>query len=200
VEATQDLENAMARSIHFFAFAFALCTLVSGCNSSQKSGRSHKAPPATETLEPYQCGSVQRLHTYKGIFLASQPAPEDFDQAKRGGIKTVINLRHPAEQKDFDERQRVTVLGLAYHNPAWDGPDELTDAKIDEVRNLLRTSERPILLHCSSANRVGAIWIAYRTLDDGATLEAAVAEAKTIGIKSPDYERIAKDYVVRHQK
>ncbi len=169
-----------------------LMILVAGC----KSEPSHTAI-TTDKLEPYQCGNVARLHTYKGIFLASQPSADDFAQAKNGGVKTVINLRHASENKDFDEEAAVTKLGLGYHNPAWNGPDELTDAKIDSARELLRTAEDPILLHCSSANRVGAIWLAYRVLDDGATMDDALAEAKIVGLKSPAYERIIKNYIGR---
>lgn len=186
----------MNRIARIVTAVIAAAFLLTGCST----GKAGHTAITTEKLEPYQCGTVQRLHTYKGVFLASQPAVADFEQAKRGGVKTVINLRHASEIKDFDEQKVVTDLGLKYHNPAWDGPAELTDAKFDEVRNLLRTAERPILLHCSSANRVGAIWIAYRALDEGASLDDAVAEGKVVGIKSPDYERIAKDYVTRHQK
>lgn len=161
-------------------------------------GASHKAV-TTEKLEPYTCGTVQRLHTYQGVFLASQPQPADFEQAKKGGIKSVINLRHPGEVKEFDEKALVTGLGMEYHNPAWDGAAELTDAKFDEVRNLLKTSPRPILFHCASANRVGAHWLTYRALDGGLSIEEAIAEAKVVGLKSPNYEAKAIDYVKRHQ-
>lgn len=154
----------------------------------------------TDKLEPYTCGSVARLHTYQGIFLASQPAAEDFEQAKKGGIKTVINLRHPEENKKFNEMQVVLGQGLKYENPAWNGPEELTDAKFDEVRQLLNTAQRPILLHCASANRVGAHWLTYRVLDGGLSVEDALAEAKVVGLKSPDYEAKARDYIKRHQK
>lgn len=157
----------------------------------------HKAI-TTDKLEPYECGTVTKLHNFKGVFLASQPSAADFEQAKKGGIRTVINLRHPSENKDFVEAEVIKGLGLAYHNPAWNGPEELSDQRLDEVRNLLKTAERPILLHCSSANRVGPMWLVYRVLDDGASVEQATAEAKIVGMKSPDYERLAKDYVARH--
>lgn len=159
----------------------------------------HKAI-TTEKLEPYTCGSVQRLHTFAGIFLASQPEPADFEQAKRGGVKTVINLRHAKEQAGFDEAAHVAALGLGYVSLPWDGPDQLTDAVFDRARELLSSVEKPVLLHCSSANRVGAVWIPYRVLDGGLDLEAAVAEAKVVGLKSPDYERKAREYVARHVK
>jgi len=177
----------------------AVLTLIvlAGCASSPPD--THHAAITTDQLEPYQCGTVQRLHTYKGVFLASQPAAADFEQAKLGGVKTVINLRHAEEIRDFDEAKVVTDLGLAYHNVPWNGPGELGDAQFDRVRELLRTAERPILLHCSSGNRVGPMWLAYRALDDGATVEQATREAKTVGMKSPDFEAKALDYVARHQ-
>ncbi len=151
----------------------------------------------TEALEPYECGSVQRLHTMGGVFLASQPQPDDFAQAKKGGVKSVINIRHEDEDPTFDERRAIADLGLNYYNPAFNGPEEFTDAVIDENLRLLRTVERPVLYHCASANRVGAVWYIYRRIDGGLSHEAALAEAKTVGLKSPDYERMAADYVNR---
>ncbi len=173
---------------------FLIC-MVCGCTTQND----HRAV-TTEKLEPYECGTVTRLHTYKGVFLASQPKPADFEQAKKGGIKTVINLRHHKEIKDFDEQVEVAKLGLRYFNPAWNGPEELTDEKIDEIRGLLKEAERPILLHCSSANRVGTIWLAYRVLDDGLSYEEALQEAKVVGLKSPNYEAKVKDYIARKRK
>lgn len=158
----------------------------------------HEAITTTE-LEPYECGSITRLHTFGGIFLASQPMQADFEQAKLGGVKTVINLRHASELEGFDERAFVEGLGLAYVELPWNGAAELTDQVFTRSRELLNTVERPILLHCSSANRVGAVWIPWRVLDGGVTWEQALAEARTIGIKTPEYETKAKDYVARHR-
>jgi len=158
----------------------------------------HAAPKTTE-LEPYECCSVQRMHTINGVFLASQPAVEDFEQAKMGGIRTVINLRQPSETSNLDERAIVTGLGMNYYNPAWNGPAELTDHILDRSRELLRDAERPVLLHCSSANRAGAAWFAYRALDEGLDMSDALEEAKTVGLKSPEYERIVRKYIQRRR-
>ncbi len=175
----------------------ALVPIIFGGCVSQSAARQdsgHKAV-TTEKLEPYACGEITKLHTFQGIFLASQPAEADFEQAKKGGVKSVINLRHSAEQKDFNEKAKIEWLGLNYFNPAWNGPDELTDARFAEVQKLLETAERPILLHCASANRVGAHWIVYRVKNGGLSLDAAVAEARTVGLKSPDYEAKARAYL-----
>ena len=54
-----------------------------------------------------------------------------------------------------------------------------------------------MLLHCASSNRVGAVWLAYRALDGGLSIEEAKAEAKIVGLKSPALEAKAIDYVKR---
>lgn len=168
----------------------ALLTL--GCKSSNE----HHAI-TTDQLEPFECGTITRLHTHKGVFLASQPSAADFEQAKQGGIVTVINLRHASEQPDFNEQAFIEGLGLTYHNVPWSSPEELTDAKFDEVRGLLGDADRPILMHCSSANRVGAMWLAYRVLDEGASQEQALAEARAIGLRSPNFQARAIEYINR---
>ncbi len=116
-----------------------------------------------------------------------------------GGVQTVVNICHPKELS-FDEAGHVASLGLNYLNPAWNGPDELTDEMFATYREILREGERPMLLHCGSANRVGAVWLPYRVLDEGIEVEAALAEAKTVGLRSPAYEQKALDYIRRMQR
>ena len=156
-----------------------------------------KPPASGDKLEPYECGNVQRLHVFGQTFLASQPDQDDFKTAAEAGIKTVINLREPGEL-DWDEAARVKELGMAYVNVPFKAPDSLNDAVFDNVRALLNSKgNKPLILHCSSANRVGAIWLAHRVLDGGATYDEALEEAKTVGLKLPAYTEKAKDYIER---
>lgn len=169
---------------------------VLGCSGSETTTQAESKAITTEVLEPSECGTIVRLHELGGVLLASQPKPADFALArKQEGVKTVINLRHPVEIMDFDEQKIVEEEGMRYVNVPFDGPDELTDEVFDAVRDLLESAERPILLHCSSANRVAATWLPYRVLDGGLTYVEALAEAKTVGLKSPDYEQRARDYI-----
>ncbi|MEM9556140.1 MAG: protein tyrosine phosphatase family protein [Acidobacteriota bacterium] len=162
-------------------------------------GQDHGKAPAAEAPETPEYGTIARLHTLDGVFLASQPQPADFERARTDGVKTVINLRHE-DETDFDEPTVVEELGLGYVHLPFNGPDELTDEVFDQARELLRTTERPILLHCGSANRVGAVWLPYRVLDEGLSWDEALAEAKEVGLKTPAYEELAKDYVERHSR
>ena len=147
--------------------------------------------PLVSTPAPVRGAEAGVARLAVGLPLIGAPAP------KLGGVKTVINQRHASELEDFDERAVVGALGLAYYNPAWNGADELTDEILDETRELLRTVERPVLIHCSSANRTGATWFAFRVLDEGLSLEAGLDEAKLVGLRSPDYERIVRNYIAR---
>lgn len=153
-----------------------------------------------DKLEPFQCGKVARLHTLGGLFLASQPEQDDFTHAKEAGIKAVLNLRQPDEM-DWDEGKLVKSLGMEYVNLPFRAPATLTDEVFDKARKLLGDKEkRPLLVHCASANRVGAVWLVHRVLDDGKSYEDALEEAKTVGLALPAYEEKAKDYISRTQK
>lgn len=170
-------------------------TLLVGCAGQA----SHKAFVA-DKLEPYECGTITRLHTYSGVFLASQPRPDDLRQARLGGVKTVINLRLPDEVKNFDEPKLVTELGMGYYNVGFNGPDMLTDDVLDRIRALLNNEHnKPILMHCSSANRAGAVWLAHRVIDGGLIFDEALAEAKTVGLKSPPYIEKVRSYIDRRR-
>lgn len=176
-----------------------LAVLPSACASSEGSSTSETARAAATigTLEPATCGSIARLHRFGDVYLAGQPAATDFEAVREAGVKTVLNLRPPTEQSGFDEGAAVKALGLAYLNLPISGPADLTDEALGKARTLLNNAERPILVHCASANRVGAIWIPWRVLDGGLGIEEAVAEAKTIGLRTPELEARARDYVTR---
>lgn len=180
--------------------AAAAVLFAAGCGTESDAPAPVTGAPMAKRLESFELGAVKRIHRFDGIFLASQPTPEDLERAKELGVRTVINQRPESEMKDFDERAVVTSLGMVYANPGWNGPEALTDEIIDETRALLRTSDGPILMHCASANRSGAIWLAYRVLDDGIDVEDAVVEAKTVGLRTPEYEPIIRDYIARRQQ
>ena len=150
-------------------------------------------------LEAAKCGAVKQLHAFDDIYLAGQPSAEDFAEFKKRGVKSVLNVR-TKEELDFDEAKAIKSLGLEYHHIPIAGPDALTDENFDKIRKLLNTKEeRPIVFHCASANRVGAAWLAHRVLDGGLSYDAALAEAKTVGLKAPALEAKAKEYIAKQK-
>jgi protein tyrosine phosphatase (PTP) superfamily phosphohydrolase (DUF442 family) len=76
------------------------------------------------------------------------------------------------------------------------GHEEIDDETFEWFRGLMKDSERrPVLVHCSSANRVGALLIPYLILDEGKTPEEAVKMATEVGLESDELKQAALEYV-----
>jgi len=134
---------------------------------------------------------IESIFQMEGFFLSGQPDPAGLREAKANGIRTIVSLRMPAELGEQDEGATVEALGMAWENPGFGSAEALTDELFAEIRATLNDeSKQPLLLHCASANRVGAVWLAHRILDHGITWEQASVEARTVGLRSPElYER-----------
>lgn len=156
-------------------------------------------PEQATAIQPATLGSTMRVHEFDGALLAGQPAAADLVLARERGVTTVISLRRDSEPIGYDERAEAERLGLNYRSIPWGDPSELTDEVFAQVREVLSQTARPLLLHCGSGNRVGAVWIPWRVLDGGMSYEDALAEARVIGLTTPAYEEKARAYVERQQ-
>lgn len=187
--------------------AFLLPLLALACRSGAPLGPTEASPaPASErsaagpaVLAPDTCGSLKKLSVYGDIYLASQPAPEDLRLLQERGVRTVIDLRRPQEARGYDEADWARTLGIEYVALPFANESDLSDPIFARGRELLNKAQRPLLMHCGSSNRVGALWLAWRALDGGLTLEEAREEAKRVGLKSPALEAKAIDYVQRQR-
>ena len=130
-----------------------------------------------------------------------QPRVEHFEQLKKDGVKAVLNLRQPSEHRAEEEQEAVAKAGLKYFNiPVnYQSP---TEASVDEfLRVTDDASNRPMFIHCTAAIRVGAYWMIRRVLRDGMTYDAALAEARKVGLtQGPHLEEFAREYIRKHQK
>ena len=56
-------------------------------------------------------------------------------------------------------------------------------------------------IHCAAAIRVGTFWMIRRVLRDGMTVDAALEEARKVGLNNaPHLEEFARKYIASHQK
>lgn len=172
----------------------------------EKCGKScpHEGAPCLDCshqeVEEAKLGTTKPVHRMGSIYLSGQPGKDDIAEIASAGIKTVINLRHSKEMTEFDEKAAVEAAGLTYTHLPWKAPDELTDEIFNQTRKLLSESTEPVLLHCGSSNRAGAVWLPWQVLDQGLPLEEAVEAAKKMGLKSDDYEAKARAYIERNLK
>lgn len=174
---------------------------VAGCNKpTDTQGQTTQAPaPTVVAIERSALGATPNVTRLGTLYFAGQPTPDDFAAIKAAGVENVINLRTEAEMAGLDEKAAVEAHGMTYASVPFNGPAGLTDEVFGSTRGLLKAVDGPTLLHCASANRVGAVWIPFRVLDQGIDLETAVAEAKAIGLRSAEYEAKARDYVARNK-
>ena len=130
-----------------------------------------------------------------------QPKLEALEKLKTEGVKAILNLRTPPEHRAADEEAKAKELGLKYFNI----PVVYRDPKDEQVDQFLKItddpSNRPMLIHCTAAIRVGAFWMIRRVLRDGWTVEAAEEEARKIGLReAPHLVEFARAYIERHRK
>ncbi len=158
------------------------------------------SPQENVRLKKKSLGTTQPAYAFGNIYLAGQPSPRDMLLLKTMGIRTVISLRH-AKELAWDERTAVELNGMDFVHVPFSGGQQLKFAIFDQVLTLLRDKKRePIVLHCASANRVGAIWYAYRVLENNLSPDAAMKEAQAVGLRTPVYLERAQEYVEAVQK
>jgi uncharacterized protein (TIGR01244 family) len=117
---------------------------------------------------------------------AGQPTGTQIQlMVEEGGYRTVIDLRPADEQRGFDEAETARQIGLTYVNiPVH--PATLDQATIDRFLNALRKAERPVLLHCSDASRVGALLYAWLVLEKKELPAKALEQARAAGLRGPE--------------
>jgi uncharacterized protein (TIGR01244 family) len=116
-----------------------------------------------------------------GVATAGKPSTEALSRLKAQGFKTVIDLRTEGEGTAA-EKQAVEAQGLRY---VWVpiSASTFSAADVDAVAKVLGdASSKPVLLHCASASRVGAVWGVLQ-VRQGKTVEEAEAAAREIGLK-----------------
>lgn len=135
------------------------------------------------------------------VCTGGQPAMEDLAKMKQEGVKAIINLRIEGEA-GFDavqEAAKAKETGLRYVWIPFNG----REPKDEPVAEFLKaTSEKdifPVFIHCTTNNRVSALWMIRRVLVDKWSVDDAEAEARKIGLRSQNLAEFARDYIKRRQ-
>lgn len=117
------------------------------------------------------------------VGTAGKLTGDGVEEAKRLGFKLIIDLRRPEEDGVAEEQAKAAELGLAYLNlplaadeTAWDQVRAVETALAD-------AANYPVLLHCGSANRAGAVWALYR-YKQGVSAVTALEEGLATGLTS----------------
>jgi len=137
-----------------------------------------------EAVDPASIPAYRLLRP--GLAAAGQPVPEALAKLEDMGFRTVVNLRTEKEGA-AEERAVVEAQGLRY---VWVPmtADSFSLADIEAVQKVVDDpSSGPVLIHCASSNRVGAVWAVIQSRQ-GKTLDEALAAGRAAGLQSPQLE------------
>lgn len=117
-----------------------------------------------------------------GITAAGQPDEAALKVFAESGYAAVIDLRTAGESRGLDEPAVVEALGMDYLSLPI-GRDGISFESAKSLDELISRYDAPVLVHCGSSNRVGAL-LALRASLEGADDEAALETGRVGGLKS----------------
>ena len=126
--------------------------------------------------------------------------PTAMSALRKEGYVSVINLRLANEAgADVDAgRAAAKTAGLKYIHLPFNAASPDPKVVTDFLGAVADKSNQPVFIHCGSANRVGAVWMIKRVLQDGWAVDRAQAEAEAIGLQNPQLVAFATSYIKEH--
>ena len=116
-----------------------------------------------------------------GMTASGQPDAAALEVFAESGYAAVIDLRGPDEERGFDQQAAVEDLGMDYINLPVVGRDGISFDNAHRLSEILDRYDAPVLVHCGSAGRVGAL-VALGASLDGADDEAAIEAGREAGL------------------
>ncbi|WP_295717786.1 sulfur transferase domain-containing protein [uncultured Halovibrio sp.] len=137
-------------------------------------------------LAPYGDEMTRAVGNYNRpapfIGTGGQLADGAMAELKGMGFKTVVSLLNPREGLEA-EREAAHDAGLNFYSISVSSKAP-TEEQVREFAGIVSaTGNYPILVHCASSNRVGAMWALYRH-QMGVPAEIALEEGKAAGLKT----------------
>jgi len=139
--------------------------------------------------EPVVAATVDDLRSDPSLlesrqyFSTGQPDETILKMAKAAGYVAVVDLRTEAEDRGMDEPAVVEAAGLDYYSIPVAGAKGTTFANARALDDVLADIDGPVLLHCRTGNRVGAL-LALRASQNGASREEALEIGRNAGMTS----------------
>lgn len=133
-------------------------------------------------MSPEQLALPNLTVPREGVYSCGQPSPDQLEELRDAGVRTIVDLRGPGEI-DWNERSAVESLGMGYHQIPVTGPGDITEENARRLSEIMDDeSSRPVLIHCGSGNRVGALYALKAFHCDDCGGEEAVAAGRAAGM------------------
>ncbi|MDX1499512.1 MAG: sulfur transferase domain-containing protein [Woeseiaceae bacterium] len=140
-----------------------------------------EAPAARPYVDVDTIASVEDVAPVDGLRAAGQPDAAALKVFRDAGYRAVIDIRGPDEDRGMDEAAVAEELGLDYVSLPVVGSEAINFETARQLDSLLQRYDEPVLVHCGSSNRVGAL-LALRKRLDGASEGEALEYGRSAGL------------------
>lgn len=164
--------------------AIALAVALGGVPAAASPAEGAPAPAAATAATPANpaVALAEFRHPRERLLTGGQPDASAWPRLASQGVSLVINLRPRAEMEGRDEAAEVARAGLAYREIPVANAADLSEDKARELWSLLQGAKGPVLVHCASGNRVGALLALAAAKAGGVAPEAALELGKRAGL------------------
>ncbi len=154
-----------------------------------------------DQIEQSLKSDVPRVLCLDGSFATGgQPTEQAYVKAAASGFRSVLSLRTAGEGVDLvRERSLVEKNNMRYFNIPVVSSAPRPEQADEFIRLVKEKSNHPMLINCSSANRVGAFMMIYRVLEQGWADDKAMEEAIKIGLRGDELKKFASAYIAQRR-
>jgi len=125
------------------------------------------------------------------VTVSGQPKEDGLNEIAEDGYVAVIDLRAASENRGIDELNIVESLGMEYVALPISGRDSINFENAVTLAQILNSYDQPVLVHCGSGDRVGAL-LALREKINGASIENALKFGRSAGMTTLEGEGKAR--------
>lgn len=149
---------------------------------------------AAKDQVPYatQVNNLMRyLRVTPNIATSGALTKDSIQELAKHSFQTVIDLRNESEGTP-NEKKAVEAAGMVYINiPVTN--EGVNESQLAAFKQALQQASPPVLIHCATGNRAGAMWTAYR-LSEGISPEITFKEGRAAGMGAGMEEKIRRTW------
>ncbi len=185
----------MKRSI---AFVFSLLLVMAGPALAQEAKPAQEAPkPAAEETPPLP----RYLEVKPLIGTGAQPTEAGLRLLAEKGYKSIVNFRTAEEMAKIPYEEKLSgELGMKYFNIPVSGKEPKEAQALAFLQLMDSLKDEKVFVHCTAANRAGALMMIQMALQGGMDPQKAEAEAIKIGMYSENLRLFAREVIEKHKK